>query len=356
MEKKNKYLISSGRWKYRYVRPRRKKRIRLDALRIIRKNKIERKLIKQKFVDSSLKKRWFEKSLLKKKLEKEPFLFTQQLVPLTFLKKYKLFLGALGKRVDIEVIVQNYFLKNYFNHSFWFLYSNNFKLFFRPLMEQKVLSFFIKQIGLTLVRYRKSIFMKKRLILLKKSQKKKRIFSEKKVLKAIRDVLDPKKEKSKKKKKVLSSFIDKSISLVNHWITFKVTQNNSFITVIDKEGEVLLWHSSGQSGFKGPRRSTPYASRMTGIAFFKKLVKSLRKELLGYGKGKKKYPPIVFGFLMKSGRKRKVKMLLKGFFEMMKRTRLNRRAGRIPNIKIKCIMIKQRFSHNGLRKKKKRRL
>lgn len=358
MEKKNKYLVSTWRWKFRYFRPRRKKREKFNIVKFLRKKRIERKLIRQKVVYSSLKKRWFEKSLLKKKLENEPFSFYQGLVPLTFINRYRYFLESLNKKVEIEVIFQNYFLKDYLNKTCWSLLvtTNKFKSFFRPLMEQKVLSFFIRQIGLTLVRYRKNLSMKKKFRLLKSIRKKKGVLSRIRVRKITRALLGKKK---KVKKRFLPRVIDKSFGLVNHWITFKVTQNNSFMTVINKEGEVLLWHSAGQSGFKGPRRSTPYASRMTGIAFFKKLIQSLRRELGGSLKtrrGKKKYPPVVFGFLMKSGRKRKVKMLLKGFLEMMKRTRRNRRTGRIPNIKLKCIIRKQRFSHNGLRKKKKRRL
>jgi small subunit ribosomal protein S11 len=36
--------------------------------------------------------------------------------------------------------------------------------------------------------------------------------------------------------------------------------NNTLITVTDEEGGVLCWGSSGASGFKGTRKSTPYAA------------------------------------------------------------------------------------------------
>lgn len=36
--------------------------------------------------------------------------------------------------------------------------------------------------------------------------------------------------------------------------------NNTLVTVTDDEGKVLVWGSSGSSGFKGTRKATPYAA------------------------------------------------------------------------------------------------
>ena len=36
--------------------------------------------------------------------------------------------------------------------------------------------------------------------------------------------------------------------------------NNTLITITDEEGGVICWGSSGASGFKGTRKSTPYAA------------------------------------------------------------------------------------------------
>lgn len=36
--------------------------------------------------------------------------------------------------------------------------------------------------------------------------------------------------------------------------------NNTLVTVANSKGEVLVWGSSGASGFKGTRRATPYAA------------------------------------------------------------------------------------------------
>lgn len=38
--------------------------------------------------------------------------------------------------------------------------------------------------------------------------------------------------------------------------------NNTLITITDEEGETMVWGSSGRSGFKGTRKSTPYAATM----------------------------------------------------------------------------------------------
>lgn len=40
------------------------------------------------------------------------------------------------------------------------------------------------------------------------------------------------------------------------------TFNNTIITMTDPEGNVLAWSSAGSSGFKGSRKSTPYAAQL----------------------------------------------------------------------------------------------
>jgi len=40
----------------------------------------------------------------------------------------------------------------------------------------------------------------------------------------------------------------------------KATFNNTIITVTDPKGNVLCWSSAGNAGFKGSRKSTPYAA------------------------------------------------------------------------------------------------
>jgi small subunit ribosomal protein S11 len=41
----------------------------------------------------------------------------------------------------------------------------------------------------------------------------------------------------------------------------QATFNNTIITITDKEGNVLAWASGGTEGFKGTRKSTPYAAQ-----------------------------------------------------------------------------------------------
>src|ERR1700688_1445761 len=44
------------------------------------------------------------------------------------------------------------------------------------------------------------------------------------------------------------------------------TFNNTLITLTDPTGAVLSWGSAGQAGFKGSRKSTPYAAQMAAEA------------------------------------------------------------------------------------------
>lgn len=42
------------------------------------------------------------------------------------------------------------------------------------------------------------------------------------------------------------------------------TFNNTIVSITDQQGNVIAWASAGTSGFRGSRKSTPYAARMTG--------------------------------------------------------------------------------------------
>jgi len=42
------------------------------------------------------------------------------------------------------------------------------------------------------------------------------------------------------------------------------TFNNTIITITDRQGNAITWGSGGTVGFKGSRKSTPYAARMAG--------------------------------------------------------------------------------------------
>ncbi len=40
--------------------------------------------------------------------------------------------------------------------------------------------------------------------------------------------------------------------------------NNTIVTITDTNGNAIAWSSAGQAGFKGSRKSTPYAARLAG--------------------------------------------------------------------------------------------
>lgn len=42
------------------------------------------------------------------------------------------------------------------------------------------------------------------------------------------------------------------------------TFNNTIVTMTDQQGNTLCWASAGVSGFKGSRKSTPFAAQLTG--------------------------------------------------------------------------------------------
>jgi len=42
----------------------------------------------------------------------------------------------------------------------------------------------------------------------------------------------------------------------------KATFNNTSVTITDTKGDTLCWASAGTSGFKGSRKSTPFAGQM----------------------------------------------------------------------------------------------
>ena len=43
----------------------------------------------------------------------------------------------------------------------------------------------------------------------------------------------------------------------------KTSFNNTIVTLTDSEGNVIVWESAGSAGFKGSRKSTPFAAQVT---------------------------------------------------------------------------------------------
>src|SRR5665648_1162799 len=55
--------------------------------------------------------------------------------------------------------------------------------------------------------------------------------------------------------------VRKNIAIGNAYI--KTSFNNTVVTLTDKEGNVIAWASAGVAGFKGSRKSTPFAAQVT---------------------------------------------------------------------------------------------
>ena len=68
------------------------------------------------------------------------------------------------------------------------------------------------------------------------------------------------------------------------------TFNNTMITIADAQGNTIAWSSAGQSGFKGSRKSTPYAAQMAaedaGHKAMEHGMKTLEVEVKGPGSGR----------------------------------------------------------------------
>lgn len=63
------------------------------------------------------------------------------------------------------------------------------------------------------------------------------------------------------------------------------TFNNTIITITDVGGSTLSWASSGQQGFKGSRKSTPFAAQMAAEECAKKAMEHGVRTLGVYVKG-----------------------------------------------------------------------
>jgi small subunit ribosomal protein S11 len=90
---------------------------------------------------------------------------------------------------------------------------------------------------------------------------------------------EPKKSTGKAKRQVLNG-----IATVN------VSYNNTLISIADPKGEVLSWSSSGLLGFRGSKKSTPYAANMVAKDCFEKAKKynlqNIKIVIKGIGPGR----------------------------------------------------------------------
>jgi small subunit ribosomal protein S11 len=63
------------------------------------------------------------------------------------------------------------------------------------------------------------------------------------------------------------------------------TFNNTIVTIADKQGDVISWSSSGCLGFKGSRKSTPFAAQIAAEDAAKKAMEHGMKNVEVYVKG-----------------------------------------------------------------------
>lgn len=68
------------------------------------------------------------------------------------------------------------------------------------------------------------------------------------------------------------------------------TFNNTMITISDAQGNAIAWSSAGSQGFKGSRKSTPYAAQMAAEDVGKKAqehgMQTLEVQVTGPGSGR----------------------------------------------------------------------
>ncbi len=63
------------------------------------------------------------------------------------------------------------------------------------------------------------------------------------------------------------------------------TFNNTVVTVTDVRGEVICWSSAGSSGFKGSRKSTPFAAGLAAENAARKAIEQGMRQVEVYIKG-----------------------------------------------------------------------
>ncbi len=85
-----------------------------------------------------------------------------------------------------------------------------------------------------------------------------------------------KRTRTKKKEK-------KNIS--NGVVHIQSTFNNTIVTITDQAGNVVAWSSSGVQGFKGSRKSTPFAAQLAAEDAAKKAMEHGMKNVEVYVKG-----------------------------------------------------------------------
>lgn len=92
-------------------------------------------------------------------------------------------------------------------------------------------------------------------------------------------MVEPTKKKRARKKRVRVEPLGK--------VFIKATFNNTIVTITDNRGNVISWGSAGRAGFKGSKKSTPFAAQLSANTAAREAMElGLRKvEVLVKGPG-----------------------------------------------------------------------
>jgi len=97
------------------------------------------------------------------------------------------------------------------------------------------------------------------------------------------EVKSVKKSSYSKKKKVKKN-------IVNGIAYVQSTFNNTIVSIADTQGNIVSWASAGQKGFKGSRKSTPYAAQVAaddaGSKAYDMGLRTLSVQVKGPGSGR----------------------------------------------------------------------
>ncbi|MCK5306201.1 MAG: 30S ribosomal protein S11 [Candidatus Omnitrophica bacterium] len=90
--------------------------------------------------------------------------------------------------------------------------------------------------------------------------------------------------KKKKGKKKITRVVTEGIAHI------QATFNNTHVTITDRNGNVLCWSTTGCAGFKGSRKSTPFAAQMAAKDVAKRAMefgmKQVEVRVKGPGSGR----------------------------------------------------------------------
>ena len=96
--------------------------------------------------------------------------------------------------------------------------------------------------------------------------------------------------KAKTKKSTYSKKKKVKKNITNGIAYVQSTFNNTIVSIADTDGNVISWSSAGQKGFKGSRKSTPYAAQVAADSAAAKALeygmKILSVEVKGPGSGR----------------------------------------------------------------------